>query len=157
MEGCIYVSSFHRNVDFCVMYDLNAHRERILEKLKGQYFMRHIGFELTEISQGLVKGSMPLADFAKQQLGFLHGGVTATVADIVAGFAAYSCSPLDKNVVTSSLNVMYYHPGEGERVEAIGRVLKAGSRLHYCESEIYVIKENEALLIARATSTMVVI
>jgi uncharacterized protein (TIGR00369 family) len=139
------------------MYDLNAHRARIDEKLKGQHFMHHIGFELTEIEEGLVKGSMPLAGFAKQQLGFLHGGVTATVADIVAGFAAYTCSPLDKNVVTSNLHIMYYHPGQGERVEAIGRVLKVGSRLHYCESEIYVIKGTEALLVARASSTMAVI
>lgn len=140
------------------MYDLKAHQARIAEKLKGQFFMRHLGFEIDEIAEGRVEGSMPLQQFALQQLGFVHGGVTATVADIVAGFAAYSLSPLDKNVVTSNLHVMYYHPGEGVRLRAVGSVLKAGSRLHYCESEVYVQKaDGSELLIARASSTMAVI
>lgn len=139
------------------MDELREQRERIKKKLEGQHFMHHIGFDLTQINKGHVEGEMVLADFAKQQMGYVHGGITATLADIVAGFAAYTCSPLDKNVVTSSLNVMYYHPGKGQRLLAIGKVLKAGSRLHYCESEIYAIDGATRLLIARATATMVVI
>jgi uncharacterized protein (TIGR00369 family) len=140
------------------MYDLKAHQRRISEKLEGQFFMRHIGFSIDEIGRGRVAGSMPLQQFSFQQLGFVHGGVIATVADIVAGFAAYSESPLDKNVVTSSLHVMYFHPGEGVRLRAVGKVIKAGSRLHYCESEVYVQKHDHSeLLIARANSTMVMI
>lgn len=139
------------------MDELEEQRARINKKLEGQHFMRHIGFDLTRIDPGYVEGEMLLADFAKQQMGFVHGGITATLADIVAGFAAYTRSPLDKNVVTSSINVMYYHPGKGQRLRAVGRVLKAGSRLHYCESEIFAIDGTAELLIARATSTMAVI
>jgi uncharacterized protein (TIGR00369 family) len=139
------------------MYDLAAQQARIREKLKGQHFMHHLGFDLVEIGQGLIVGEMPLAQFCMQQLGYVHGGVTATVADIVAGFAAYSVSPLDRNVVTSNLHVMYYAPGQGERLRAVGRVLKAGSRLHYCESEVFVLQGGEYRLIARATSTMAVV
>ncbi len=139
------------------MDELVEQRARIKKKLEGQHFMHHIGFDLTRIEHGHVEGEMVLADFAKQQMGFVHGGITATLADIVAGFAAYTCSPLDKNVVTSSLNVMYYLPGKGERLRAVGRVRKAGSRLHYCESEVFAITAGQEILIARATSTMVVV
>lgn len=142
---------------FCRMDNLIEQRARIQEKLKGQHFMHHIGFEITRIEKGHVEGEMPLAPFTKQQLDYLHGGVTATVADIVAGFAAYTMSPLDQNVVTSNLQVMYYYPGQGERLRAVGRVVKAGSRLHYCESEIFVYRQGEPTLIAKATATMVVV
>lgn len=139
------------------MDNLEAQRARIQEKLKGQHFMHHIGFEITVIEEGHVEGEMPLAPFTKQQMDYVHGGVTATVADIVAGFAAYTKSPLESNVVTSNLQVMYHYPGQGERLRAVGRVVKAGSRLHYCESDIYVVKGSESTLIAKATSTMVVV
>lgn len=139
------------------MEELAAQRARILEKLKGQHFMHHIGFEITVIEKGHVEGEMALAPFTKQQLGFVHGGITATVADIVQGFAAYTMSPLEKNVVTSNLQIMYHHPGLGERLRAVGRVVKAGNRMHFCESDIFVVKDGESTLIAKATATMVVI
>jgi uncharacterized protein (TIGR00369 family) len=139
------------------MEDLDVQRARISEKLKGQHFMHHIGFEITVIEKGYVEGEMPLAPFTKQQLDYVHGGVTATVADIVQGFAAYTMSPLEKNVVTSNLQLMYHHPGQGERLRAVGRVVKAGNRLHFCESDIYVVKGGESMLIAKATATMVVV
>lgn len=139
------------------MGSIEAQRARIAEKLKGQRFMRHLGFEITRIDQGEVEGEMLLAEFALQQMDFVHGGVTATLADIVAGFAAYTCSPLDRNVVTSGLHVQYFAPGYGERLRAVGRVVKAGSRLHYCESEVYAVDTGGERLIARAISTMAVV
>jgi uncharacterized protein (TIGR00369 family) len=139
------------------MGSIEAQRARIAEKLKGQRFMRHLGFEITRIDQGEVEGEMLLAEFALQQMDFVHGGVTATLADIVAGFAAYTCSPLDRNVVTSGLHIQYFAPGYGERLRAVGRVVKAGSRLHYCESEVYAVDTGGERLIARAISTMAVV
>jgi uncharacterized protein (TIGR00369 family) len=133
-------------------------RNDILKKLEGQHFMHHIGFNLTRIEPGEIHGEMDLPGFTRQQLGFLHGGVTATVADIVAGFAAYSLTPLEKHVVTADINIMYYKPGIGSKLKAIGQVKKAGSRLHFCESEIWVMNDQEEWeLVARSTSTMAVI
>ena len=90
-------------------------------------------------------------------MGYVHGGITATLADIVAGFAAYTRTPLDRNVVTSSLHVQFFSPGYGDSLRAVGRVVKAGSRLHYCESDIWVVQNGEERLMARAISTMAVV
>ncbi len=136
---------------------MEAQRERIAAKLTGQHFMHHIGFSITRIDAGEVAGEMPIAPFSLQQMGYVHGGITATLADIVAGFAAYTCTPLDRNVVTSSLHIQYFAPGYGESLRAVGKVVKAGSRLHYCESEVYVRDGQEERLIARAISTMAVV
>jgi acyl-coenzyme A thioesterase PaaI-like protein len=46
-------------------------KELILEKLNGQHFMHHIGFELTSIEPGEVKGEMQIEEYIKQQTGFI--------------------------------------------------------------------------------------
>lgn len=139
------------------MTELEAQRARIARKLEGQHFMHHIGFEITRIDLGEVEGSMPIAPFSLQQMGYVHGGITATLTDIVAGFAAYTRTSLEQNVVTSSLHVQYFAPGYGESLRAVGRVVKAGSRLHYCESEVFVLQAGQERLIAKAISTMAVV
>lgn len=132
-------------------------KELILEKLNGQHFMHHIGFELTSIEPGEVKGEMQIEEYIKQQTGIIHGGATATFADLVMGFAAYSLVKLDQVVVTADLRVSYLNPGIGERVIAKGWVIKPGSKLIFCEGEIVTIKNGIETLIAKASATMAVV
>ncbi len=132
--------------------------KRIREKLKGQHFMHHIGFKITEINAGKIIGTMPIAPFTAQQMGFVHGGVTATVADIVMGFAAYSLVDEYKHVVTADLRISYFAPGIGKTLIAKGYVEKPGKMLHFCSAEIFVENaEGEIQLIAQASATMAVI
>lgn len=129
----------------------------IIEKLKGQHFMHHIGFELTSIEPGEVKGEMQIEEYIKQQTGFIHGGATATFADLVMGFAAYSLVRSDQVVVTADLRISYLNPGIGETVIAKGWVIKPGSKLIFCEGEIVTIKNGVETLIAKASATMAVV
>jgi uncharacterized protein (TIGR00369 family) len=130
----------------------------IREKLERQSFMKLMGFEVTKIEEGRIEGELLLEQQHKQHKGFTHGGVIATLADIVAGFAAVSLVPKDHHVVTAELKVSYFHPGVGDKLLANGYVIKQGRKLNFCEAEIYVVKgEEEPLLIAKATTTMATI
>ena len=60
-------------------------KANILNHLEKQYFMHHIQFDLTDIEAGKVTGSLKMEEKHLQQFGYLHGGVTATVADLVMG------------------------------------------------------------------------
>jgi uncharacterized protein (TIGR00369 family) len=131
-----------------------AFRELILEKLKGQHFMRLMDFELTTIDEGLIIGELEIKEKHHQQNGFLHGGVISTMSDIVMGFAAFSLVPSDFHVVTADLRVSYFAPGIGEKAIAVGRVLKSGRKLNFCEAEIIVIRDGKEKIVAHATSTM---
>lgn len=131
-----------------------AFRELISEKLKGQHFMRLMDFELTVINEGEIHGELNVSQKHHQQNGFLHGGVVSTMSDIVMGFAAFSLVPPDYHVVTAELKVSYFAPGIGEKAYAVGRVLKSGKRINFCEAEIFIEKDGERKLIAHATSTM---
>ena len=130
----------------------------ILEKLERQEFMKLMGFEVTKIAAGRIEGELRLEQRHKQHKGFTHGGVIATLADIVAGFAAVSLVPKDHHVVTAELKVSYFHPGVGDKLLAKGYVIKQGRKLNFCEAEVYVVRgEDEPLLIAKATTTMATI
>lgn len=132
-------------------------KSRVEAHLKRQNFMHHLGFILTKIEAGYTEGEMDIKSIHLQQDGFTHGGVIATITDIVAGFAAYTLVAKDKHVVTGEIKISYFTKGEGELIRAKGRVIKPGKRLHFCEAEVYAVKGNHETLIAKATTTMVVI
>ena len=130
----------------------------IRTKLERQEFMKLMGFQVTKIEAGRIEGELNLEQKHKQHKGFAHGGVIATLADIVAGFAAVSLVPKDFHVVTAELKVSYFHPGVGDKLLAKGYVIKQGRKLNFCESQVFVIKGDAApLLIAKATTTMATI
>ncbi len=132
-------------------------KEAILKKIDGQHFMHHIGFHIHTIEPGLIIGAMPIENHLKQNTGFLHGGLVATLADIVAGFSASSLLPAGFHVVTGELKISYLNPGLGQTVEAKGYVLKQGRKIYFCEAEIYCNNAGQASLIAKATTTMIVV
>ncbi|QCR21732.1 PaaI family thioesterase [Pontibacter sp. SGAir0037] len=137
----------------------NSDFERdVREKLERQEFMKLMGFDVTSIKEGRVEGELVLRQQHRQHKGFTHGGVIATLADIVAGFAAVTLVAKDQHVVTAELKVSYFHPGVGDKLIAKGYVIKQGRMLNFCESEVYAIKGEEApLLIAKASATMATI
>jgi len=133
------------------------YKERIEEFLKRQHFMKHVGFSLNVIEKGRTEGEMEVKQIHHQQKGLVHGGVIATLADITAGFAAYTMVPPDHHVVTGEIKISYLNPGLGKRLRSVGWVLKSGKRLQFCEAEVFDIRDDGEVLIAKATTSMVVL
>ncbi len=134
------------------------YRTALTKALERQFFMKHIGFELTRIEAGYVEGSLQIEERHLQQHGFLHGGLMATCLDVVMGFSAFTLLPTGKGVVTADMNINFYNPGLGTTLLAKGWVDKPGSRLHFCEGEILVFDKNgQAVVTNKAKSIMCVI
>ncbi len=132
-------------------------KSRVEKFLERQHFMKLVGFELTAIEEGRTEGWLDLRTEHQQQTGLVHGGVTATLADIVAGFAAYTLVPADHHVVTGEIKVSYFNPGKGDKLHAIGWVIKQGRKLNFCEAEVWSVTGENRVLIAKATTTMATI
>jgi len=133
-------------------------RETILAHLERQEFMKHIGCRLTVIEPGYVEAEIDLDVIHRQQIGLVHGGVTATIADVAAGFAGFTLVGPEQHTVTAELKISYFAKGRGRRLRAVGRVVKPGRSLHFCEADVYCHDDDDrAVLIARATTTMAVI
>jgi len=132
-------------------------KKLIADKLSRQHFMNHIGFAVTYLEAGYVEGSAPINQNLRQQDDMVHGGVIATVADLVTGLSAFTLVGPDDRVVTSDLKISYFSPGMGDTIFARGWVIKPGKRLHYCEAEIYSFDGEKQTLIAKAFAIMAVI
>ncbi len=133
------------------------YKSRVMRYLEAQHFMKLLGFQLEVISPGRTSGKLILQQDHLQQTGLVHGGVTATLADIVAGFAAYTLVPETHHVVTAELRVSYLQPGKGTELEAIGWVLKSGQKMNFCESEVWSVQPEGKILIAKASAVMATI
>lgn len=129
----------------------------VKDKIGGNHFTNFIGFDIHTIRAGYIEGTLDLQQHHLQQMEFVHGGVTATLSDIVAGFSAYTLVKKGHGVVTVELKVSYLNPGLGEKLSAKGYVIKAGSKLFFCESEIYAERGNTSTLIAKASATMALV
>ncbi|MCU0423591.1 MAG: PaaI family thioesterase [Bacteroidia bacterium] len=130
----------------------------VREKIGGNHFSQFVGFDITDIRPGYIEAHLVLKPEHLQQMGYVHGGVTATMADVVSGFAAFTLVKRGQGVVTADLRVSYLNPGIGSIVYAKGYVIKAGTKLHFCEAELWMINENKQRIdIAKSSSTMVVV
>ena len=130
----------------------------VQEKIAGNHFTNHVGYQINHIEAGMVMGELDLKPHHLQQMGFVHGGITATFADVVAGFAAFTLVKKGQNVVTADLKVSYLNPGIGTKIFAKGWVIKAGQKLHFCEALIWMENaEGLKIDIAKSSSTMVVV
>lgn len=136
----------------------NGFREVILAHLERQEFMKHINCILTVIEPGYVEALITLSKHHQQQLGLVHGGVTATIADVAAGFAGFTLVDVNEHTVTAEIKISYFTKAQGKQLRAIGRVVKAGRSMHFCEADVYCVMEGGSeILVARASTTMAII
>ena len=80
---------------------------------------------------------MAARDDLQQQHGYFHAGVTSTIADTAAGYAAYSLFAAGDGVLTSEFKINLLNPAQGDCLVARGRVLKPGKLLTICASDVY--------------------
>ncbi len=128
-------------------------KERMITRVKGNPYVNHLGVQFTTVEEGYVEARMPLREEQRQYCGVTHGGVLAALADTVAGFAAYTVTPLNHDVLTAELNVSFLRAAWGKELIAKGKVIKAGSRVHFSECEIYC----DDKLVSKASGTFCVV
>ena len=114
-----------------------AVKEKLIDRVRTNPFVQFLDVRFDKIEEGYVEARMPLRDEERQYSGVVHGGIHASLADTVAGFAAYTMTPPDKDVLTGELKVSFLRAAWGKELIAKGTVIKAGRNIHFCECEIY--------------------
>lgn len=56
-------------------------------KIESSLFMNHIGFEVSEFTEDKVVLAFQIRDYALNVNGTLHGGIQASMLDIITGMA----------------------------------------------------------------------
>lgn len=132
-----------------------SNRQRVERSFAAQAMMRTLGAEITDIAKGAVEITAPILPGATQQQGFGHAGLTFSIGDSAAGYAALSLMPLDSEVVTAELKINLLAPAVGDQLRARGKVIKPGKRLMVVSSEVHALKDGTETLIAILQGTMV--
>lgn len=135
-------------------------------------FIQWLGAELVEFSPGHCVTRIPLQPEHRQQDGFVHAGVQATLADHSCGTAAATLIASGERVLTADFSVNLLRPASGDWLECEARVIKQGKTLTVAEGEVYTLTraadESDVLqsssdsktqrrLVAKATVTLAIV
>ncbi len=129
---------------------------RVRASFKRQAAMGLIGAEITMIEPGRVTIELPVRDDLGQQHGFVHGGVVGMIADSAGGYSAFTLMPADASVLTVEYKLNMLAPAQGERLIAVGSVLKPGRTLSIVRADVYAVASGKETLIAAMQQTLMV-
>lgn len=126
--------------------------------LQRQEFMKYIGCQLTAIEPGYVEACIEIKRHHYQHEGLVHGGVIATIADVVAGFAVVTLLAEHQYTVTVNLMLSYLNAAMGHSLCAKGYVIRHGTTTSFARSDIYIAAPNrdEQQLVAIAQATFAI-
>jgi len=119
--------------------------------------MATIGAEVSAVRPGEVEIVLPFSDKILQQHGFIHAGAVATIADSACGYAALTVMPRDAAVLTTEFKINLLAPAKGERLRAIGRVIRSGKKLVVTLGEVFAEQGASSKQVALITATMMVV
>ena len=128
---------------------------KVAKSFESQAFMKTIGAKLDLVEEGKVIISVELKPSIMQQHGFGHAGVTFSIGDSAAGYAALTKMGKKQEVLTSEMKIHLMSPADGKMLKAVGSVLKAGRRLLVAQSNIYSGDDKNEKLIATMLGTIV--
>src|SRR5262252_7299077 len=112
-----------------------------------------LGLELKEVEPGrAVFEAIARPDL--MQNGLLHGGVLASIADSACAVAAISLIFPERYATTINLQVAYMKPVLSGRFRAVGRCLRAGKQVLFCQAEVF--DEKETLVCSASSQLMAV-
>lgn len=111
--------------------------ERERESFARQGFMKKLGVKFHALGYGTCELGLVVDETMSQQHGFAHAGVTTTIADNAAGYAAYSIMPENSTVLTTEFKVNLLAPAKGPELIARAEVIKPGRTLVVVRSDVF--------------------
>ena len=119
--------------------------------------MRTLGATLESVSAGTVEIALRPREDICQQHGFVHAGAVSAIADTASGYAALTLMPASAGVLTTEFKINLLAPAKGDRILAVGKVVKAGRTLTLAQTEVFAENDGRSKLIALLTATLMAV
>jgi uncharacterized protein (TIGR00369 family) len=129
--------------------------ERVAAMFAQQNFMVAIGARIARLVPGVAEIDLPYREDLTQQDGYFHGGVTSAIADNAGGCAAYTLFPAGSAILTVEFKLNLLAPAKGEKLIAIGTVLKPGRTLTITDLKVHVVAGGHQVLCASGQQTLI--
>ncbi len=148
--------AFKREADIAMSLPPETER-RVRDSFARQQAMATIGASVAAVRRGEVEVVLPYRPEITQQHGFVHAGVIAMIADNACGYAALTLMPIDAAVLTTEFKINLLSPGKGDRLFAVGRVVRPGRKLMVCVGDVFAEEAGARKQVALMTASMMVI
>jgi uncharacterized protein (TIGR00369 family) len=130
---------------------------RVRDAFARQQFMTTLGASLVRVAPGEVEIELPCRPGLTQHTGVMHAGAVTSIADSACGFAAATLMAADREVLSVEFKINLLSPAVGDRLRAIGRVVRAGRTLTVCAAEVWAVRGEEQKIVAVMQATMMAV
>jgi uncharacterized protein (TIGR00369 family) len=137
--------------------ELSPERIRFLKQDYGRGFIRFCGLDAVHIEWGRFASSVTIEEHHRQQDGFIHAGVMATMADHTAGYSAFTTVPDGIQILTIEFKINFLRPAFGEALVCESRVIREGRQIIVSESDVFDMRDGEKAHVAKATVTLMAV
>jgi len=131
--------------------------DAIATSFAKQGLMQTFGASIARIDRGEVELAMPWSEGVTQQHGFFHGGAVGALADAACGYAALSLVADGEAGLTAEYKINLLSPAQGERLVAVGRVVKPGRTLIVAQGDVYAEQDGRRKQVATMLMTLCVV
>jgi len=137
--------------------NISEKRKNFLEKDFKQGFIGYCQFDGKVVQRGCFQSKVQIENHHRQQDGFIHAGVMATMADHTAGYAAFSTVEESFQILTIEFKINFLKPAHGDLLVCKSKVIREGSQIIVAESEVFDSKREEEVLVAKALVTLMAV
>jgi len=136
---------------------ISKERASFLANDFSQGFIKYCQFEAIDIKRAYLESKVKIEGHHRQQDGFIHAGVIATMADHSAGYAAFTIVPEDFQILTIEFKINFLRPAYGDTLVCRSRVIREGTKIIISESEVYDLRDSGETIVAKALVTLMAV
>jgi uncharacterized protein (TIGR00369 family) len=128
--------------------------------LKADYergFIKFCKFKAVHAEWGKFHSSVDIEEDHRQQDGFIHAGVMATMADHTAGYSAFTIVPETMQILTIEFKINFLRPAFGDSLVCHSRVIREGRQIIIAESEVFDLRGDRKAQAAKAMVTLMAV
>ena len=137
--------------------EISKERKASLVKDYSRGFIEYCQFKAEVIKMGYFQSTVRIEEHHRQQDGFIHAGVMATMADHTAGYSAFTIVDKNFQILTIEFKINFLRPAIGNALVCRSRVIREGSKIIISESEVFDIRGKKEILAAKAMVTLMAV
>jgi uncharacterized protein (TIGR00369 family) len=122
-----------------------------------QGFPAYCGYVVDLVAYGEFHTSLKVRPDHRQQDGFVHAGVIATMADHTAGYAAFTTVTEEFRILTIEFKINYFRPATDKTIVCRSKVINKGKKIIVSESEVFSVSGSREKLVSKAMVTLMAV
>ena len=137
--------------------EISEERAAFLARDYSRGFIQYCQLEAEIVKRGFFQSRVTIETHHRQQDGFIHAGVMATMADHTAGYAAFTTVSEEYQILTIEFKINFLRPAHGNALICRSRIIREGKQIIIAESEVSDLAEGSETLVAKAMVTLMAV